>query len=248
MAWYLASVASGANRRWVNRGYFVIGVVAILLTGSRGAMLATIVALSVIPWTLTHLRRGVRIGAVVIMLGAGVAAMLFVPAASFERLSTTRTEISQGTMNSRLEIWRRGLLAVPGRPLHGYGPAGWRPAVSHRFGVKGAHNTFLAILVEEGFIGLLLYLGIFALVLKGILALPTFPRRVGLTLLATLVTALTPLDWDTRKPAWVLLALLVAFSEVPPHGRRAGSPPATAPGYGPTSRQPVRMARRIMAK
>lgn len=250
MAWYLASLAPGAAQRWVNRGYFVIGVVAILLTGSRGALLATIVALCVIPWTLTHLRRGVRIGAVVIMAGAGVAGMLFVPAASFERLSTTSSEISEGNLNARLGIWTTGLRVVPARPLHGYGPAGWRTAVSHRFGIKGAHNTFLAILVDEGLIGLLLYLSMFALVLRGILALPTFPRRVGLILLATLIVALTPLDWDTKKPAWVLLGLLVSFVQALAPGRRGAevNPTARAPGYGPGPRQPVRMARRVGAK
>ena len=249
MAWYLASVSRSSLQRWLNRAYFVFGGVAILLTGSRGALLATIVALFVIPWTLTHLRRGVRVAAIVFMAGAGVAALTVVPASTFERLSTTTSEISEGTWNSRLEIWKTGFSVVPERPLHGFGPAGWRTAVTARYGVKGAHNTFLAILVDEGLIGLLLYLSMFVVVAKGILTLPSFHRRVGLILLATLIVAITPLDWDTKKPAWVMLGLLVAYSEALAHLNRAGDlrgltrPQANRPGP-----QQVRMPRRVIAR
>ncbi|HWN18342.1 MAG TPA: O-antigen ligase family protein [Gemmatimonadales bacterium] len=250
MAWYLASVSRYSLQRWLNRAYFAFGGVAILLTGSRGAMLATIVALSVVPWTLTHLRRGVRIAAIVFIAGAGVAALTFVPATTFERLGTTGTEISEGNLNSRVQIWKTGLTVVPERPLHGFGPAGWRTAVTARLGVKGAHNTFLAILVDAGLIGLLLYLSMFVLVLRGILVLSTFQRRIGLILLATLIVALTPLDWDTRKPAWVMLGLLVAYSEALAHAQWGRGPRAAMrpEGNRPGSPQPARMPRRVIAR
>lgn len=250
MAWYLASVSRYSFQRWLNRAYFVFGGVAILLTGSRGAMLATIVALAVVPWTLTHLRRGVRIVAIVFIAGAGVAGLTFVPAATFARLSTTGTEISEGDLNSRLEIWKTGFSVVPERPLHGFGPAGWRTAVTARFGVKGAHDTFLAILVDEGLIGLLLYLSMFVMVLRGILVLPTFQRRIGLILLATLIVAITPLDWDTKKPAWVILGLLVAYSEVFAHAQWGRDPRAAMRPQGnrPGSPQQARMPRRVIAR
>ena len=156
MAWYLGSISSSGFQRWLNRSYFLAGTVAILLTGSRGAMLATIVALSVVPWTLTHVRRGVRIAAVVSMLAAGVLAIRFVPAELFKRLSTTSSEISEGGLNGRLEIWKAGIALVPARPLQGYGPAGWQLVISRRLGLPGPHNTFLSILVDEGLIGLFL--------------------------------------------------------------------------------------------
>jgi O-antigen ligase len=248
MAWYISSNSSSGFQRWLNRGYFVAGTVAILLTGSRGALLATIVALSVVPWTVTQVRRGVRIAAIVIMLGAGVLAVRFVPAELFKRLSTTTSEISQGTMNERLQIWEAGLSAVPERPLQGYGPAGWQMALSHRLGIKGPHNTYLAILVDEGLIGLALYLTIFVLLLQRLLMLPNvFERRVCVTLLATLAVAITPLAWDTKKAAWMLLALLMSCSEAlartyPTPQPEVAAPPVRSVPVVP--RRPVRSARR----
>lgn len=229
MAWYLGSCSSSAFQRWLNRGYFVAGPIAILLTGSRGALLATIVALSVVPWTMTQVRRGVRIAAVISMLGAAVLAVRFVPAELFKRLSTTSSEISEGTMNGRLEIWKAGLEAVPARPLQGYGPAGWQMVLKHKVGNKGPHNTFLSILVDEGLIGLLLYLTIYVLLLRRLLLLPNvFERRVSLTMLATLVTAITPLGWDTVRTAWLMLGFLMACSELLARTHHAPQPDAAA--------------------
>lgn len=248
MAWYISSTSASAFQRWLNRGYFVAGGIAILLTGSRGALLATIVALSVVPWTMTQVRRGVRIAAIVIMLGVGVLAVRFVPAELFKRLSTTTSEISEGTMNERLEVWKTGLSAVPERPLQGYGPAGWQMALSHRLGIKGPHNTYLAILVDEGLIGLALYLTIFALILRRLVMLPNvFERRVSIALLATLAVAITPLAWDTKKAAWMLLALLMSCSEALSRPHATPQPEVAAPPVRSATvvpRRPVRSARR----
>jgi O-antigen ligase len=212
----------------LNRAYFVVGTVAILLTGSRGALLATMAALSVIPFTLTQLRTGVKVASLVIMVLAGAAAVRFVPAKSFLRLSTTASEISEGTMTGRLAIWRSGIRAVPARPLHGYGPAGWYPSGAGRVGTRtrAPHSTYLSILVEEGMIGLLLYLSMFVVVLTRLRTLPTFERRVGLTLLATLAVALTRL----------VLSLLAGWPDV-----LAPARPATASAR--SVRPPLRRTR-----
>lgn len=214
MAWYITSTTTRGLSRWVNRLYFVAGTVGILLTSSRGALLAAMVALAVIPLTLTHVRRSFRIAAVVIMIGAAGAAVSLVPENSFERLSTTSSEISEGTMNNRLRIWKGGLATVPDRPLHGHGPAGWYPAVGLRIGNVAPHSTWLAVLVEEGLIGLFIYVSMFVLLARRLFRLATFDRRVGLTLLATLMMAITPLGWQQNKASWLVLALLAAWAHV----------------------------------
>jgi O-antigen ligase len=238
MAWYLASTTRSGFQRWLNYSYFIFGIIAILLTSSRGAMIATVVALSVIPWTLTRMRPGVKIATVVMMLVAGTGAMVFVPARSFERLGTTTTEISEGTLTGRLAIWRSGILAVPQRPLGGYGPAGWYPAAGKvAASIRGAHSTWLAILVESGAVGLLLYITMFVVLLRRLRRLPTFERRIGLTLLATLTIAITPLTWDVYKVSWLMLSLLAAWAAVftrfpaPQPAVRPG-PPRPRPGRG----------------
>ena len=236
MAWYIASHASTGFQRWLNRAYFVVGILAILLTSSRGALLAAGAALIVVPWTLTQVRRGLRVAIVVIALGAAVVAVQLVPEKSFERLATTRSEISQGTLNSRLRIWKEGIALIPEHPLQGYGPAGWYPAVGMRIGNVAPHNTYLAVAVEEGLIGLFLYLWLFLVVLKRLLALPTFERRVGLGQLVTLMIAILPLGWHQNKASWLVLGLLAVWSTV----LRPERQPEPAPLQPPMARRPVR--------
>jgi O-antigen ligase len=216
LAWYLSSTASSGLQRWLNRGYFVAGSVAILLTGSRGALITMIAALLVVPFTLTQIKTGVKVAGFIIVILSGAAAVWLVPDKSFQRLSTTTAELSEGTLTGRITIWQTGLRAVPRRPLFGFGPAGWYPVagrVARR--LRGPHNTYLSILVEEGMIGLLLFLGILAVVMARLRAIPTtLERRVGLTLLLTVMIAIAPLGWDVAKGLWLVLALLAGFSDV----------------------------------
>jgi O-antigen ligase len=214
MAWYISLTARNGMQRWLNRAYFVVGTLAILLTSSRGALLAAVVAMFVIPWTLTRVGAGVRVALVVLGLGATLAAVQLVPEKSFERLATTGSEISSGTLNSRLRIWQAGIALVPIRPLHGYGPAGWYPAVGQRIGNMAPHNTYLAVMVEEGLIGLFIYLMLFMVLFKRLLAIPTFERRTGLVQLATLMIAIFPLHWHQNKASWLMLALLAVWADV----------------------------------
>jgi O-antigen ligase len=236
MAWYIASHATNPVQRWLNRLYFVMGTFAILLTSSRGALVAALVALAVIPWTLTQVRPGLKVAIVVIALGSAVVAVQLVPEKSFERLATTKSEISEGTLNSRLRIWKEGIGLIPAHPLEGVGPAGWYPAVGMRIGNVAPHNTYLAIAVEEGLVGLFLYLLLFAVILKRLMALPTFERRVGLGQLATLMIAILPLGWHQNKASWLVLALLAVWSTVllP---ESTGQPVQT---FSPPLRRPMR--------
>lgn len=211
MAWYISSRSSSGLQRWLNRAYFIFGTLGILLTSSRGALLAGCVALCVIPWTLTHVRAGVKVALVVVVLATTIVAIQFVPQASFERLATTGSQISEGDLNNRLRIWKEGIRLIPTRPILGYGVAGWFPAVGLRIGNVAPHNTFIAIAVEEGLVGLFLYLCMLVAVLTRLLPLPTFERRVGLIQLATLGVALTPLGWHQHKAAWLVLSLLAAW-------------------------------------
>jgi O-antigen ligase len=237
MAWHIASKASNGFQRWLNRVYFAAGILAILLTSSRGALLAAVVALLVIPWTLTQVRKGLKVAIVVIAVGAAVLAVQLVPEKSFERLATTRSEISEGTLNNRLRIWKEGITLIPRRPIQGVGPAGWYPAVGDRIGNVAPHNTYLAVVVEEGIVGLFLYLCLFFIVFMRLLALPIFERRVGLVQLATLMIAILPLGWHQNKASWLVLALVAAWSSVPVPARLG--PAIAQPDY-PILRRSVR--------
>src|SRR3954462_15037399 len=110
-------------------------------------------------------------------------------------------------MNSRLGTWRVALRVFTWKPILGYGTSGFNWAVKGQ-----SHNSYLAILIEQGVVGFILYFGMFGAVVISVLRLPTLERRFGLILMATLAIAMLPLGWDDRKPVWIILAVLSAMT------------------------------------
>lgn len=209
MAWYLGMTHRNPVMRWICRAYIPVGLVAIGLTGSRGALLASIVALLIVPVSMTQLSPGRILGGIFLIFVSGAAAVSFIPATSWERFGSTKREVvsSSGNVNSRLVVWKMGLRAFSQKPFVGYGTSGFNWAVRSQ-----SHNAYLAVLVEQGIIGFAMYMGMFVTVFVSILRMPTMERRFALVLLATLAVAMLPLGWDDRKPVWVIPAMLIAFA------------------------------------
>ncbi|MEO7136270.1 MAG: O-antigen ligase family protein [Gemmatimonadales bacterium] len=208
MAWYLGMTYRQPIMRWLCRGYLPLGLVAIGLTGSRGALLASIVALLIVPLSVTQLSRAKVGGAIVLLLLSVVVAVAFIPTASWDRFATTGSEVAAGNMNNRMTIWKAGFRAFTQRPIVGYGTSGFNWTVHSQ-----PHNAYLAVLVENGLIGLALYLSMFLALFLKLFGLPTLERRFTLVLLATLGVALFPLGWEDRKPVWFVLGIVAAFTQ-----------------------------------
>lgn len=214
MAWYLGVTYRQPILRWACRGYLAVGLVAVALTASRGGMLATMVALLIVPLSMTRLSPG-RLAASIGVLGlSGALAVVYVPEKIVQRLATTGTEVEDLSLGGRFRIWEAGVDAFAQRPLTGYGPGGWRSAVRPWLGPdpQVAHNSFLSVLVETGMVGLLLYLTMFVAVFLASRKLPTLERRMALVLLLTLGTAMSPLSWEDQKSVWFILAALLGLS------------------------------------
>lgn len=206
MAWYLGMTYPRPLMRWLCRGYIPVGLVAIGLTGSRGALVASIVALTVIPLSMTQLSPAKIVAAVFLLFASGAAAVAYIPQTSWDRFATTRTEVASGTLNSRLRIWKDALQAFSHKPVIGYGTSGFNWAVRSQ-----SHNAYLGVLVEQGIIGFMMFAAMFVAVFLKILRMPPMERRFALVLMATVGVAMLPLGWDDRKPVWVILALLTAL-------------------------------------
>jgi O-antigen ligase len=212
MAWYLGMTYRQPFLRWASRGYLPIGVVAIGLTGSRGAMLATMMALMIVPLTMTRLSAGKKMAAIFLVLAVGAVSVAFIPESSFQRFSSTKEEVEAGTMNGRLQIWIAGVHAFVQKPLLGWGTGSFDRAIVPWFGrPRVAHNSYLNILVEQGVVGFLIWLTMYLTVFTQILKLPSMERRFALVLLTTMAVAMLPLSWDDRKPVWFIAGVLVAF-------------------------------------
>jgi O-antigen ligase len=215
MAWYLGMIYRRPLLRWLCRAYLPIGLLAIALTGSRGGMLASVVGLLIVPLSLTNQSPGRLATTIAVLVSAGGLAVAYVPETLFERLGTTGDEISSLSFGNRFELWRAGLHAFIYKPVVGYGPGGFLRAVTPELGIMSrvAHNSLLSVLVEQGIVGLLLYVTMLFAVFREPLKLSGLERRFAFVLIATLVMAMLPLTWEDRKPVWFVLAALLGLSQ-----------------------------------
>jgi O-antigen ligase len=215
MAWYLSNTYRKPLFRWICRGYLPLAVVAIALTGSRGGLLASIAALTIVPLSMTRLSPNRLAIAIAMLLLSGSLAVVYVPEKIVQRLATTSTEVEDLRLGGRYKLWKAGMRALPEHPLLGYGTSGFISAVSPQLGSASlvAHNSFVSVLVEQGLIGLTLFLLMFAAAYRAVRRLPLLERRFGLVLMATVVVAMLPLTWEHRRPVWFVLAALVGLAE-----------------------------------
>jgi O-antigen ligase len=215
IAWYLGMNYQQPLLRWICRAYFPIGLLAIALSGSRGGMVASVVALMIVPLSMTNLSPG-RLAAGIAMLAlSGFLAVTYVPETIVERLASTGQTVEDRSLGGRFRLWVVGTEAFLERPLLGYGTSAFKQVAARRLGVTSqvAHNSYLSVLVEEGLIGFLLFSWMLVSVFVVVLPLPPPERRFALVLLSTVLVVMLPLTWEDKKPIWIILASLVAFAQ-----------------------------------
>jgi O-antigen ligase len=237
MAWYLSMTSQRALVRWACRAYLPIGLVALTLTGSRGGMIAGLLALTIVPLTMTKLTPGRLVGALASLALAGALAVVYVPDRIVQRLATTGTQVEDLTLGGRFRIWIAGVHAFVQKPVAGYGTGGFKGAVAP-YGVEQvAHNSYLSVLVEEGLVGFLLYMSMFLAVFLAVTHLRSLDRRFALVLFATLGLAMFPLTWEDRKAVWFVLAALLGLAKSAQGvtGRAVGQPSTSRVGFVPVS-------------
>ena len=211
MAWYLSLSQPHQRVAWIWRLYLPLGVTAILLTASRGAFLAAIVALAIIPWTLGRLRLRTKVALYALCAGTLFAATQLVPETSWERLQTIRSDVGAGYFGGRGAIWQAGLEVAQEHPIAGVGAGAYGAAVeSTLFFGWGAHSVPLAILVENGIVGLFLLLGAVAAVTIPVRHLPPLQRRFSIVLLLAVAVASLSGEWEDRKAFWFVFGVLAA--------------------------------------
>jgi O-antigen ligase len=211
MAWHLGTTHRLARVRWLNRVYLLVAMLAIALTASRGGLILSVVALMIVPWTMARLQFRMKVAMLVVLAASGIIALRYISPRSLARLETTKTEITQGTLNEREVIWRAGLHLVPSHPLGGIGAGAFEKAVVPFLGYpKTAHNSYLAVLIEQGVIGLTLFLLMFLSAFIHVRSAPPEDRRFFFILLVTLFIGLLPRTWEDEKQTWLVLSLLLA--------------------------------------
>jgi O-antigen ligase len=207
----LAALLVNCEPRWPARvlalGYLPLGLVAVLLTASRGGFLAALVALA--GSALLFLRRPTRAMMAAAFVLPVIAFVLWfgVPHETFERLTTIPAQMAGGDLNQRLNIWDAGWHAFVQAPWLGTG-AGSFVAAAGMNPQDTAHNSVLSILVGGGLCALFIAACIVAATVWGLLQ----TRGPLLLALATALSvwALTSLvaTVEESRTTWLLLGAI----------------------------------------
>jgi O-antigen ligase len=217
---YYLLIQTRGKMVWIYRLQLILAGTTIVLTASRGATLAAVVALAIVPLTHARLTARKKLAALVTISLLVTGALFLAPETSWERLSTTPNEFEHGTLTGRTLVWAAGWELFREHPILGVGANAFRITVSRVLTepirpddptpAPPAHNTFLSVLVEQGMIGFALFgfmLGVLAVSLKG---MPALPRQVWFVCLAVWVVGVSGLTWEMRKPTWFLFGLVLA--------------------------------------
>ena len=206
MAWYLGLEGRHRHARLVAWGLVPVALFAVLLTGSRSGALGIGVALLFI--LFSPLNRKIRLVEAGLVLAVTAFLLTVVPSELYVRLGTIFHELKGGTLNLRTIVWRAGLDVLARHPLFGIGAGGFRYAVAPIFGAEAApHNVFLAIAVENGLVGLSLWLLLMVVAFRGTIRLPRLERFMWLTVFGVLILAFFSLCFEWRKASWLIMAL-----------------------------------------
>jgi len=188
-------------------------IAAILLTGSRGALLSAVVASAMLPLSFRFLPASQKLAAALACAGAAACAIFLIPAETWGRLLLFSTELTQGTLTHRTLIWSAGLAAFREHPFLGVGSGAYAATVFKVVNVPYvAHNTFISVLVELGVFGALLILALMASLYYSAFRMRSLEARLWVTVLLTWTVGVMALAWEYRKPTWIMFGLLVAHA------------------------------------
>jgi hypothetical protein len=207
----LAALLLNSERRWGWRllagGYLPVGLVAVLLTASRGGFLAALVALAGSGLLLGRAHARKVLAATMALPPAALVLWFMVPHGTFERLATIGEQIQGGDLNQRLNIWQAGWKAFAHAPFIGSGAGSFVNAAGTA-PIDSAHNTALSIAVTGGLCALFLAAGIVAAAIWAI-RLTHGPLRwaLGTALVVWLITSLVATVEENRT-TWLLLGLI----------------------------------------
>ena len=162
LMYYLRSVATSL---WIRNGLIVsmaLSGMAILGTYSRGALLAVGVML-IFLWSKSK-RKLILALLLIPLVPAGVT---FMPDQWRDRMSSISGYEEDGSAMGRINAWKTAINIANDRPLVGGGFELYTAETFSRYSpdpedIHSAHSIYFQMLGEHGYVGLLIFLGLFA--------------------------------------------------------------------------------------
>ncbi len=203
-------------RRWLCYGAAAVVIAAILLTASRTALIAAFAAFAFVAGTWRESALFPRIASLALFAYLLLSLFSFAPAPSRDRLATIPQEVTQGSINSRKQIWKSGARVWLEHPLLGVGAGAYPEAVRPQLGTPSvpgaryvAHNTFLSVLVEGGGIGFAVWMALLGCLVAFLAMMPSPERAFCATLLAVWAMGVSTLTWEHYKGTWLVFSLIM---------------------------------------
>lgn len=228
--WVIILFQNSRRRNWPLLLYLPLCVLTVFLTASRSGLIFLAIAL-VCALGLIFKEYSKRLKfyvIVIIILALPVLAKDYLSqidlSANFERLLSTRDEISAGTLNQRTLLWSEAITLFCNNPLLGIGISQFQEKSSLRL---ATHNGYLSVLVEQGLFMFLLYCStLYLLVSKTLKSLRNHKHKlmVSLSLLLALLSNLTA-KLDVYDLFWVPLALSYFYAKAVKHQIPQSAPP-----------------------
>jgi putative inorganic carbon (HCO3(-)) transporter len=199
------------KQRWPGRllalGYFPLGLVAVLLTASRGGFLAAVVALGGCGLLLLKSHPKGALAGVLAMPLVAAGLWFAIPHETFDRLATIPAQLESGDLNQRLNIWDAGWRAFMRSPLVGSGAGSFTGAAGTNFR-DTAHNSELSILVGGGLVALFFAVGIVVLAAHAVLK-TRGPLRLALATVLLVWAVAAQVDTvEENRATWLLLGVM----------------------------------------
>lgn len=213
----LAALLANSESRWPQRllafGYLPLGLIAVLLTASRGGFVAAIVAFTGCALLLVRGHARSALGIVFALPPLALALWFIIPTEVFSRLATIPQQLQSGDLNQRLNIWSAGWSAFTRAPFLGTG-AGTFVHAAGLSPIDTAHNTALSLAVSGGLCALFLATAILCLGTRAALQTQgTLRIALVFSLLVWSVTSLVATVEESRT-TWLLFAVLATAARL----------------------------------
>jgi O-antigen ligase len=193
----------GTILKLINLAYIPSAIFSIILTGSRTSLIA------VIPFGVYLVgTRQIKFDRKILVFGILLISVLalfpFIPQSVTTRLGTLGASIEAGDLGGRVGLWWQAILIFSRHPLTGLGSGALDSAIG-----SAAHNTFVSVAAETGFIGFAIFFIILAIVLFQALNVPNGNSGLWLAIFLTWVIGVCSLSWEFRKLTWLFLNFVI---------------------------------------
>jgi O-antigen ligase len=188
--------------------YVPLAAFAVLVTGSRAALVSMVPGLVYLFWRLARSRPVVAACTLGGLVGLLVLAIPFVPDRVILRLEGTDAALRAGNLNERQIVWSEAVRLIRDHPLLGSGGGAFRAAAVGAN--KVAHNLALGLLAEVGVVGFGLFAAMLVVVLLMLRRMEPHLRWMWAAVFVAWLGAALLHNWEARKQTWLMIALTLA--------------------------------------